>query len=103
MAKTTTRDLARYAQEKRQDGGFVVPWGDTNLEVPAPAFWPKDARKAAQRNEAAESMRLICGPSFDEFVAVTGEDAEVVANLVWEVLVEEMGVPLGKPSPSSES
>lgn len=102
--KRKTRDLALYAQEQREAGGFTIPWGEHTLEVPASAFWPKAARLAAQRNEGAESMRIICGPEkFDAFVDATGEDEEVVGNLVWGVLIEEMGTPLGKPSVSSMS
>lgn len=100
----TTRDLAQFAQEKRADAWMIVPWGDAKLEIPASAFWPKSAREAAQRSDAAESMRLICGAeTFDAFTEQTGEDPEIVANLIWELIVEELGIPLGGALASSMS
>lgn len=105
MSKKHTRDLSKFAAEKRSEPWLVIPWGETaELEIPASAFWPKAAKKAAQSGENAESMRLICGAvTFDAFVELTGEDAEIVASLIWELIVEELGVPLGSASPSSES
>lgn len=100
----TTRDLSQFAQEKRDEGGFVVPWGDKELTVPSPAFWPAKAREAASKGESAESLRIIAGKNeFDAFVKHTGEDPEVIANLIWELMVEELGIPLGGASPSSTS
>lgn len=101
----TTRDLAQFAQEKRADAWMIVPWGDTaRLEIPSSAFWPKTARESAMRGEAAEAMRLICGAdTFDAFADQTGDDPEVIANLIWELIVEELGIPLGSASVSSPS
>lgn len=104
MSKKHTRDLSKFATEKRNEGGWLIPWGDTaELSVPAAAFWPKEAREAAKVGDAAESMRHICGDDFDAFVELTGEDDDVIANLIYELIVEEAGVPLGKSSDSSTS